>query len=300
MPANEICGLRLDFLPCLRVGGADAETFLQGQLSNDVHRLTPDLGQLSSYSNPKGRLLAVMHLRRNGDGIEVELHRSVHESVLKRLRMFVLRSKVTLTLSETQSLGVMGPGSTAFLRDAGLPCPDAPLACTSHNHLTVMRRIGAQPRYSLHGPESALAEIENKLPAATENDWTLADIEDGVPTIYAETQDRFVPQWCNLDSLGGISFDKGCYTGQEIVARMHYLGSVKRRMVRASAQAPPPVPGTLLFDPAQGEQSTGEVVQAAVSGSGCVLSLVRQVAYTSSSLRIGSPDGLPLQGLEHL
>lgn len=291
MPANEICGLRLDFLPGLRVSGADAEAFLQGQLSNDVHRLTPDLGQISSYSNPKGRLLAVLHLRRHGDGIEVELHRSVHDIVLKRLRMFVLRSKVALTISDTQSLGVMGPGSTAFLRDAGLPCPDAPLACARHNDLTVMRRIGAMPRYSLHGPESAVADLEKKLPAtATANDWTLADIEAGVPTIYAETQDRFVPQWCNLDSLGGISFDKGCYTGQEIVARMHYLGSVKRRMVRATCALPAPAPGTALFI-GDNEQSVGEIVQTALTNDGGVLSAVVQTAYSQTALRIASPQG---------
>lgn len=270
MAANETHALGLDFLPCLRVSGADADAFLQGQFSNDLRKLTPQQGQLSSYSSPKGRLLAVLHLRRDDDGIDLELHRSIHELVLKRLRMFVLRSKVTLAISATRSLGVMGPGAQTFLREAGLPCPQAPLACESHNRLIVMRRLGALPRYSLHGPESALADLEKKLPAtATANDWTRADIEAGVPTIYADTQDRFVPQWCNLDTLGGISFDKGCYTGQEIVARVHYLGEVKRRMhtVRLENSAPP-APGASI------EQ--GEVVSAAALPNGASLCLVVQ------------------------
>lgn len=291
MPANEICGLRLDFLPCLRVDGADADNFLQGQFSNDIRRLTTELGQISSYSNPKGRMLAVLHLLRRVDGIHLELHHSVHDSILKRLRMFVLRSQVTLEASRLQSLGVLGSGAAEFLRCAGLPDPESPLGCASRNGITVMRRIGAVPRFSLHGSESALACIEGQLPAtASVNDWLLADIEAGVPTIYAETQDRFVPQWCNLDQLDGISFDKGCYTGQEIVARMHYLGSVKRRMVRATSAVPAPVPGLLLFMP-DNDQSVGEIVQAVTVASGCAISAVVQTTYSNAELRMGSAHG---------
>ncbi|MEK6805569.1 MAG: folate-binding protein [Pseudomonadota bacterium] len=223
MPANEIRVVRLDFLGALRVTGADADVFLQGQLSNDIRKLTPELGQLSSYNSPKGRMLAALHLQRDALGICIELHRSVLESVQKRLRMFVLRSKVAFSPESEPALGVMGTGAAVFLRDRGLPVPETPLACATANGMTVMRRIGAAPRFSIQG---AVGWTINGI----EDDWKRADIEAGVPTIYPQTQDHFVPQWCNLDQLGGISFDKGCYTGQEIVARIHYLGEVKRRM----------------------------------------------------------------------
>lgn len=224
MPANEIRIVRLDFLGTLRASGADADVFLQGQLSNDLRRLTPELGQLSSYNSPKGRLLAVLHLQRDGQGTtRIELHRSVLEPVLKRLRMFVLRSKVTLDIEAEPAFGLTGAGAAAFLRDRGLPAPAAPLACATANGVTVMRRLGDVPRFSIRGAKDWTIN-------GNEDDWKRADIEAGVPVIYPQTQDHFVPQWCNLDQLGGISFDKGCYTGQEIVARIHYLGEIKRRM----------------------------------------------------------------------
>lgn len=229
MAANKNCWLKLAHLAYFRAKGADAASFLQGQLSNDVRLLTEARAQISSYNSPKGRMLAVLHLFRDGEDISLEIHHCVAESILKRLRMYVLRSKVTLEPAGA-AFGLIGPAAPSVLAQLGLPCPANPLDVQTRDNIRVMRRLGETPRFSLHLVTDRISGLEQLLPEGDESDWKRADIEAGIPTIYPQTQDHFVPQWCNLDLLGGISFDKGCYTGQEIVARIHYLGEVKRRM----------------------------------------------------------------------
>ena len=221
-------------LAVVRVSGADAETFLQGQLTQDLRKVTADAALPAGYCSPKGRLLALMTLQRDGDGIFLALHRSVCESTLKRLRMFVLRSKVTFD--------IVHPGSDA-----------------------------------------------------DDTAWRLDKILRGRPVIYPLTSDQFVPQMVNLDQLGGISLDKGCYTGQEIVARLHYLGQLKRRMFlcRTHAPAAPVAPGTAVH--AQDEpQAIGSVVDCAVQADGrLALSAVLQLNHAASQqLHLGTPDSV--------
>lgn len=222
-------------LGVIRATGADVDSFLQGQLTQDLRKLTAQTPLLAGYCSPKGRLLAVITLVRESDTVLLHLHRSVLDATLKRLRMFVLRSKVTL---ET-------------------------LAATAVDD---------------------------------DNAWRLQQIERGQPVIYAQTADQFVPQMVNLDQLGGISFDKGCYTGQEIVARLHYLGQLKRRMFRCALKQVISIePGTAIY--AAGEaQAVGTVVDAARQpGDGMALSVVLQLGYAQSEeLRLGGMDGAAL------
>lgn len=215
--------LRLDSWPALRVGGADAEPFLQGQLSADLRALTPDRPLWASYNSPKGRMLAVTQLRRNGEHIELHLPRALIEPVAKRLRMFVLRSKVEI----------------------GVPEP---------------------------GPTDAAADARDRT----------ALILAGVPVIYPETQDRWVAQMANLDLLGGIGFEKGCYTGQEVIARLHYLGNLKKRLFLVRGRGSAPVPGSAIRDTTGDGQSVGEVVDACASGDGFIASAVLQLAVATS------------------
>lgn len=222
------------FLGAIRVAGADAETFLQGQLTQDVRRAA-DAPIPAGYCSPKGRLLAVMDLRRAGEAFLLELHRSVLDATLKRLRMFVLRSKVTLD------------------------------------------QVDAAP---FDGDESA---------------WRLARIRAGLPVVYPETADRFVPQMVNLDQLGGIGFDKGCYTGQEVVARLHYLGNLKRRMFRLRSVAAV-APGADVHD-GEHPQAVGEVVDCARDGAAFELSAVLQLSHSdSAALRVGATGVHVVQG----
>lgn len=251
--------------------GPDAAAFLQGQFSNDVRAVTPERAQLSSYNSPKGRMLAVLHVLRHGDAFLLEVHRGVLEAVLKRLKMYVLRSKVTLAEATDRALfGLAGPGAAEALGALGLPAPEAPLACAWAGDIGVMRRLGPAPRYTLLAPATAGAELWARLAAratvGTAQDWQRLDIEAGVPTVYPQTQDRFVAQMCNLDDLGGISFDKGCYTGQEIIARVHYRGAVKRHMEARRLPGPPPAPGERL--------EAGEVVDAVPCPDGSLALIV--------------------------
>ena len=265
--------VRLTPLALIEARGADAGAFLQGQLSNDVRRVTPERAQLSSYNSPKGRMLAVLHLLRDaaGDGYWLELPRSLLEPTLKRLRMYVLRSKVTLAEAGDRVLfGLAGPGSPAAVAHLGLAAPTAALDCARGGGITVIRRLGEAPRYVLIAPAAEGEALWQRLSQhAAEADyaaWRRTDIEAGVPTVFPETQDRFVAQMCNLDQLGGISFDKGCYTGQEVIARVHYRGAVKRHMAPQHLDGAPPAPGTKL--------ESGEVVDAVARPEGGSLALV--------------------------
>ncbi len=282
----------LSELGYLRVAGADARDFLQGQLSSDLRQLRDPQAQISSYNSPKGRMLAVLHLLDDGDGVLIELHRSVLESTLQRLRLFVLRSKVTLddVSASVRAIGLIGDAAAASLRAAALPVPDAPLTCRRDpaRGLCVMRRLGALPRYSITGPAAALETLLTGLPPPQPFDrWRRADIEAGVPVVYPQTRDHFVPQMANLDQLGGISFDKGCYTGQEIVARLHYLGQLKRRLFVCHLDGPPPEPGSdvIAGDP---PTSAGEIVDAVATEDGAIASAVLQLAHAQcADLRLG-------------
>ncbi|MBI3171997.1 MAG: folate-binding protein, partial [Hydrocarboniphaga effusa] len=154
-------------------------------------------------------MLAVVHLLRARDSVLIELHESIAEAVLKRLRLFVLRSKVSLenASAAVASIGLLGDGAAAALAGAGLPVPLQPLdcACDAQRDLTVVRRIGEMPRYSITGPVSAIAALRAAWPAPLGyTAWRRADIEAGVPVVYPQTSDHFVPQMANLDRLGGI------------------------------------------------------------------------------------------------
>ncbi|MGH8460834.1 MAG: YgfZ/GcvT domain-containing protein [Stenotrophobium sp.] len=291
----------------LRISGADADGFLQGQLSNDITLLTPQRAQITSYNSPKGRMLAVFHLLRDDDGaVLAEVDRGVLEPVLRRLRMFVLRSKLTLEDLGGQAcaLGLAGARAPELLAQLDLPVPAQPLDCVRDDAsgLTLLRRHGDLPRYTLHGNAGAISATMSRLApdatAANAQDWQRLDILAGVPTIYPQTSDHFVAQMANLDLLGGISFSKGCYTGQEIVARLHYLGQLKRRMVICHCAVTDIEPGTAVYDGGE-SQAVGEVVQAAVSGSGSVLSIVLQLSHAGSTqLCLGQPRGTPLSAPE--
>ncbi|HET8881770.1 MAG TPA: hypothetical protein VFM56_06295, partial [Solimonas sp.] len=257
----------------LRVRGDDADDFLQGQLSNDLRKLTTQTAQLSSYNSPKGRMLAVLFLVRVGADILIELPRSIADATLARLKMFVLRSKVTIARADDlDALAIIGDDAAATLADHGLPVPDAPLQCLGADAaLTVVRRLGAPARFTVIGARDAIAALRATLPASPHEaehlSWRRADIESGIPVIWPQTRDHFVAQMANLDLLGGISFDKGCYTGQEIVARLHYLGQLKRRMFVARIDGAAPPPGSAVHQDGD-SQAVGEIVDAVADRDG--------------------------------
>jgi folate-binding protein YgfZ len=214
--------------------------------------------------------------------------------------MFVLRAKVVIEDDSTRqaAFGVAGEQAAERLSALGLAVPAAVGAMEATGAVRVLRRAGARPRYSLHGSAAALAPLRDALAAGSREvgpgAWQLLDILAGQPSIAPQTQDHFVAQMLNLDTLGGISFDKGCYTGQEVIARLHYLGQLKRRMFlcRVERDEVPP-PGTSIHLAEGDSQAVGEVVAAQRHPEGgCVLLAVLQLAHAESDrLRLGSTEG---------
>lgn len=289
----------LAHLAVLQAAGADATAFLHGQLSNDVLGLAPDESLLAGYCNAKGRLFALPRLWRVGDEWQLCLPADTAEAVLKRLRMFVMRSKVMLTRREdVTSLAVAGDGAADCLQAAGLPVPAAVNGVISSDDVTVLRLPGPSVRFQVCVPDTAapalwamLTECARPVPGAV---FRLLEIDAGLPTIYAPTLEAFVPQMVNLDRVGGVSFRKGCYPGQEIVARMHYLGKPSRRMYRLHAAGAAPQPGTPLRDAAGREVGTVVDAQAA-DAHGCRLLAVLQVGACDNALCLST--GEPLERL---
>jgi folate-binding protein YgfZ len=211
---------RLSRYGLLSVTGDDAREFLHAQLTNDVRSLPPDRAVLAGWCSAKGRLLATFLVIPSPRGFLLQLARDLAAPVAKRLAMFVLRSKVKVA-----------DESERWAQD-GLWDMESTAADVTWSGATGTVRVGER-RYLQLGPLEAM----QAAPTAREDEWTLQEIRAGRPLITAATQDQFVPQMVNLEKLGAVDFQKGCYPGQEIVARAQYRGQVKRRMVQLRAPA---------------------------------------------------------------
>ncbi|HEU5399637.1 MAG TPA: folate-binding protein [Gammaproteobacteria bacterium] len=257
----------------IRVSGPDAVTFLQGQLSTDIEQLTPDSSQLSSWSNAKGRVVTLLRLFRHGDDIYLSLPSGLLPMVLKKLGMYVLRSKVTLTDASMglAGVGLWGEGAPALLEQTGIAAPPQTNDVSHTAGVTVIRLHGETPRYALYGAPDAIsalrARLEPNAAAAGYEAWALAKILAGEPTVNPETTEHFVAQMLDLDQLGGIDFKKGCYIGQEVIARAHYRGGVKRHLVRATSRSTVPLRPGADIHAADQESPVAEVVDARLDAS---------------------------------
>ncbi len=241
----ELGRITLEDFGTVRIAGADAVRFLQGQLSNDVTRLGPEQALLAGYHNPQGRTIALLRLAWLADGeLLALLPRELAGPVAQRLSKYVLRANVTVT-DVSPAWCVSGLGDRGALEQAEpveLPRSQLPGA-----HADAQRRVGERLVLCAGGPSGRWLEIAPRTtaapPAAACESWRLLDVRAGLPQVYAATSAQFVAQMLNLDVLGAIAFDKGCYTGQEVIARAHYRGRVKRRVQRfctneAAALAP--------------------------------------------------------------
>lgn len=225
----------LSHLGLLQIQGADAVTFLQGQVTNDVKKLDGNRAHYSGYCNPKGRMLALFLAFSHQDHIHLQMPKELIESISKRLKMYVMRSKVEIQDSSESiiKIGVSGPSATTLLHSLFNKLPEECYDLVTLENATIIKLTGSSPRYEIFTDCTQAQFIwDNLSPQAKKADaqyWEWLEIQAGIPQVYLATQEAFVPQMLNLDLLDGINFKKGCYTGQEIVARTHYLGTVKRR-----------------------------------------------------------------------
>lgn len=255
--------------------GEDAKSFLQGQLTNDIGLLDQQHSQLSGYCNPKGRLLALFRITQHAHGYWLHLPTSLVDKTLSRLKMFVLMAKVNLEVlpSDIARIGIAGNNTAPPLRKLFNTIPQkAGEVCTvgEADNITVIRLPGAHPRFEIITDVATMQQLWHTLSAnftpLGSGAWQLLNIEAGQPCVVAETVEMFIPQMLNLDLIDGVSFKKGCYPGQEVVARLHYRGKLKRHMhlVQFSTDHCPP-PGTSLYavnDDSDSPPSIGSVVVA--------------------------------------
>ena len=221
-------------LGAVRVHGADAVRFLQGQLSSDVQHLTAERSQLAGVHNPQGRTVALLRLVRLGqDDILAVLPRELATTVAARLGRYVLRSKVKLADESAgwSIRGLLAPNPEAGSSVAGFALPAELHGQTQAGDLTILCVGRSPPRWMILSPADR-APPQPDCAAGDREEWRRFDVAEGWPQVYPATSEAFVAQMLNLDVIGAIAFDKGCYTGQEVIARAHYRGRVKRRMQR--------------------------------------------------------------------
>ena len=292
-------------LGVLLFDGADSAAFLQGQVSSDVAALAQGQSQRSSYNSPKGRMLANLRLWRDPDSASSHVYgmllaADLADALAKRLAMFVLRAKVAIANATGAHalLGIAGQQAKQAVAAAFHAAPAADEVTTVADGTA--RLLGLPDgRYVLLAMAEAEKTLRGSLSArAVPGDaelWRWLTIRDGVPLVTAATSDRFVPQMLNWDALGGVSFQKGCYPGQEIVARTRYLGRLKERLYgfHVAPAAAQPAPGTRLYSPAFGSDPCGTVVSAARAPEGgtALLAVVQKAAAESGVVSLASPDG---------
>jgi folate-binding protein YgfZ len=232
-------GIYLQETGIVRVSGADAVKFLQGQLSNDVASLSAQQSLLAGYHNPQGRTIAVLRLVQwTADEILVVLPRELAGVVASRLAKYVLRAKAKVA-DESASWRVLGLVD-AGPADGADSATDLPITVGTQGRAgdILFVRVGDRPpRWLAISPVSATSPSLDYTPVDRAT-WQRLEVAAGQPQVYAATSEEFVAQMLNLDSVGGIAFDKGCYTGQEVIARAHYRGRVKRRMQRFVSREP--------------------------------------------------------------
>ncbi len=292
-------------LGLIRASGVDAAGFLHNLLTNDINGITPGGARFAGFCTAKGRLLALLLIWRDGDDFLLMLPRDILPAILKKLSMYVLRAKVKLTDASAERclIGYSGPVGVSpapTLGDAPANLPRFGVAATEGGQairLDDTRWLLALDATVANARWQQLATAARPVGIAA---WQWLEIAAGQPRVVAATQESFVPQMLNMElpAVAGVSFSKGCYPGQEIVARTQYLGKVKRRTFRARLAAAV-APGTHVYAPETGEQHCGTVVSVAPSPAGgfeCLV-CVQIGAVEAGEVHVGALAGERLEFL---
>lgn len=292
----------------VRVSGEDAAAFIHGQLSHDIMNLKDDQARFAGYCTPEGRLLASVLAWKSGGDVWLLLPRDVLPGLLRRLQVYILRARVTMA-DAGDEFAVTGLGGKKAEKAAARWLKEVPSdvygkADSACGTLIRIRDAFGAARFLWIAPAETARAIQPSLAAvlapAGEEDWELGDIMAGMPQVYAATRNRFIPQMMNMELVGGLSFTKGCYPGQEIVARTRYRGTLKRRMILAHADVPGGgaresgiVPGLDIFNAAVPGEPCGMVVRAARRDEKRIacLAVIPLEMSGSPSLHLGAPNG---------
>lgn len=288
----------LHHLGLIHADGDEARDFLHNISSNDVKQLGPGRAQHNSLNGPKGRMLANFVMWQAAGGYDLMLAAELHAATLKKLAMYVLRAKVRLSDagSERVLLGLAGPQAASVIAAAGLDVPADVLTVSGEDSRVIHLDTH---RFVIDCPASTAISLWQALRTAGANAagspaWRWLDIQTGLPVLTAATQDEFVAQMLNFELLGGVSFKKGCFPGQEIIARTQNLGKLKKRMFRAHvAETAAAQPGADLYAPEFGTQSCGKIVsvtEAPTAGMD-LLAVMQIAAFEAGEVHLGEPEG---------
>ncbi len=306
---NILCDL--SHMGLIEAKSEEAEQFLQSQFSNDARQVSESRGQLSAYCNPKGRMFAAFLIFKRNQSYLLRLPREILRPTLARLQMFILRTKVKLEdFSNTlMRIGYSGANAGRDLIEILGQVPEEHYDCVQSSGVTLIRIPGPYDRYEAYGELEEIkrlwTQLSDRSTPSGAGSWALLDILAGIPTILSQTREAFVPQMVNMDLLGGINFTKGCYPGQEIVARMHYLGTLKRRMYRIHIDSETsPAPGSDLFMfEGDTNEPIGKVVAAQThpDGGSEALAVIHIDHATNGKLWLGNTagPGITLQPLPY-
>ena len=298
-PDNYLTDLSL--LSPLEITGVDAGEFLHGQFSSDLKKLTVDTFQYSAWCNPQGRVIALFMIYRKEQAFYLLVPSDIKDRFLKRLRMYVLRSNVVITdrSGELVCLGITGDESVQHLSTV----PELPGKTAREGELTLLRIDDGPPlRLLVTGPVHAMKALWQSLAmqftGADNSLWQFRDISAGIPWIQEPTSELFLPQELDLDITGGLSYVKGCFPGQEIIARVHYRGSVKQRLHRSfiPAGGQQPVPGDKLYAGDSSDNNVGtilNVVDSPANGYG-ILAVADVKDAAAWELRLAGNSGKTL------
>ena len=299
-------------LGLIRATGEEADVFLHRLLSNDVTGLAENAVQWTSFSTAQGRMLASFLLWRDGGDLCLALSSDLASALLRKLSFYILRAKVKLSLLEQERvlIGLAGPMAGECLSRTALPAPEADmrqLASADRRTIRLGERLFILDLPAFEAPAAFDALRQTGIAASGTASWQLAAIRAGVPLITAATQEAFVAQMLNFELFGGVSFTKGCYPGQEIIARTQHLGKPKRRMFRIGLLSPPSgtdiSPGTALYGSTPesgGGQAAGVIVNfAPLPEGGEALAVIRtEFVRAGDKIHIGTPDGPCAEVLE--
>lgn len=294
----------------IEVQGADAQKFLASLFTGDVRLVTPSQGQFTSWCDGKGRMLATFWLFMRNGAYYLLLPAELLAPTLARLRQFLLRSKASIADASGSlvRLGLSGPSLEAKLAALLQQAPPQARGETQQFGECTLVALGGepQPRWLAVGPAAAVERLWQGLRPGTQpvgaEPWALLDILGGIPQLSPATAGEFIPQMLDLEALGGLCFTKGCYPGQEVIARLHYRGQLKRLMYLAYADSgQPPAAGTKLYGEGTAE-SIGLVVSAAPHPDGRIALLaviVIEQKEAGHAIRLADLQGPPLEFPQH-